>query len=567
MFFIKENFMKRTQNESTVTQNDTVTPAASISIPTVMETMKSRFSPSLNTLVEIANAINGVSYAVAEFVDNSIDAKATQIRLCPVTLNGNLNLLIKDDGEGMTQALLRDAVTLGSTRKASRRNTLLGCKGMGLNSASYYLARRLLILTKSLSGEVSLGSVDFDYLNQNRYTNHWDKISKVEVFSEKVLRGNVLLEEAKKWLDKHTSGTVIILKDIKPQRASGERSLTASLVNTTNKALSLSYIYRWKLNKSFSLFYDDSKIQPTGPGLDFQNNTKKDHVYFLNDNIDGWIRHEVQEEDGTKTMIRVRFTHLGKIHTSNKGGVRILRFSRDVTPRLLRGFWNPDYNLGHLIVEIDCPASFLDKHLNVGIDKVINGITNNAPEDFEFTEHFRRNVLSHRLRKIAAFNVAERRKEAIVTEKHIQVPEILMVHRYKEMLINSYKLQGKSRSEIAKMVRTEFPTINGLRVDLKDGDKYYEFKNHSTPGCVGQVFSYLSALPHLEKYTLVVPKLTNALQKQIEMMTSKESGFVRKNGVSFEIEVIDLSQKFPNILNPEMTKEEVNFLKRKPKKK
>jgi len=536
------------------------------SFPKVPETVNEGFSPNLNTLIEIAEGINGVSYAVAEFIDNASDASAEIVSLEPEEKNGNLNLFIKDNGRGMSLGLLKDAITLGSSKKASHRTKTLGCKGMGLNSASYYLCEELVIFTKTIDGKLSFGKVDFAYLSENRYTNHWDRISSVSELTNEILLSNSSYEKAMKWLEKHDSGTVVYLKKTRTSRIRNQKSLKNMLTRSSNSALSLSYIYRWKLNPEFSIFFDGDKITPTGPGFDYENNQKKDHVYFLNESDNGWITHTVCITDGSKYDVKMRFVHIGEIQSSNKGGVRILRFGRDVTPQLLRGFWSPNYNLGHLVVELDCPAAFLDGRLSFGIDKVINGIIDQNPEEFEFQKHFRV-AFAKRLAIISAHNISTRRSGDLDQGKPSTIPEALLVYRFQNLLINSYKLQGKTNKEINETVSREYPLSNFLRADLKNGDKYYEFKNNSKPAVVSQVFTYLSALPNLESYTIVVPKVTSALKKMCEMLLSEESGFVRRNGVPFKIEFLDLSQSFPALLSPEKTSDEVKYLNGKKKKK
>ena len=85
-----------------------------------------------------------VASAVAELVDNAIEAAATRVRItvdCE-SHTGLPRLSVNDNGEGMTKTVLRTAVQFGgSSRFGSRQGT--GRYGMGLPNSSVSQAKRL----------------------------------------------------------------------------------------------------------------------------------------------------------------------------------------------------------------------------------------------------------------------------------------------------------------------------------------------------------------------------------------------------------------------------------------
>lgn len=83
--------------------------------------------------------------AIADLIDNSIDAKASNIW---VSVDEDLNkIFIADDGTGMSKDTLRTAVQLGG-KKAHDSGTDLGKYGLGLITASLSMGRAIRIVTK-----------------------------------------------------------------------------------------------------------------------------------------------------------------------------------------------------------------------------------------------------------------------------------------------------------------------------------------------------------------------------------------------------------------------------------
>ncbi len=86
--------------------------------------------------------------AVADIVDNSISAKAFNVDIFFDLNNSGATLAILDDGEGMSQDVLIEAMRHGSTNPREKRSTDdLGRFGLGLKTASFSQCTRLTVVS------------------------------------------------------------------------------------------------------------------------------------------------------------------------------------------------------------------------------------------------------------------------------------------------------------------------------------------------------------------------------------------------------------------------------------
>jgi hypothetical protein len=98
-------------------------------------------------------ALRGLGYstasALADIVDNSISAGATEIRLQFDWDKENSRITILDDGHGMSDPELETAMTLGAINPLDERAaTDLGRFGLGLKTASFSQCRRLTVASR-----------------------------------------------------------------------------------------------------------------------------------------------------------------------------------------------------------------------------------------------------------------------------------------------------------------------------------------------------------------------------------------------------------------------------------
>jgi hypothetical protein len=101
--------------------------------------------------------------AIADLVDNSVDAGATTVQITVGRGGGTSFIRIADDGRGMTDRVLDEAMRYGS-RRAYEANDL-GKFGLGLKTASLSQCRRLTVASRTtLRGQIRVRRWDLDHV-------------------------------------------------------------------------------------------------------------------------------------------------------------------------------------------------------------------------------------------------------------------------------------------------------------------------------------------------------------------------------------------------------------------
>ncbi len=136
-----------------------------------------------------------LSTAIADIVDNSISANATEISLDYSWKGKESFITILDNGKGMNLAELVIAMTPGSKDPEDIRDEKdLGRFGMGLKTASFSQCKRLTVVTKKKGYKIIKRCWDIDFINQEEEWTLLDYISDDSLLNK---------------LDKFESGTLI----------------------------------------------------------------------------------------------------------------------------------------------------------------------------------------------------------------------------------------------------------------------------------------------------------------------------------------------------------------------
>lgn len=124
-----------------------------------------RSAPSASILIESMRDIGyTLETAIADIVDNSISAGAKTIDLFADTSTTDVRIGIIDDGAGMTESTLLEAMRLGSRNPLDDRDPSdLGRFGLGLKTASFSQCRRLTVVSRR-NGRTSAARWDLDYV-------------------------------------------------------------------------------------------------------------------------------------------------------------------------------------------------------------------------------------------------------------------------------------------------------------------------------------------------------------------------------------------------------------------
>ena len=128
-------------------------------------------TPHAASLVESLRDIGySLDTALADIIDNSITAGAKTVQLFADTVGDEPAIALLDDGSGMSESELIEAMRPGSKNpRLSRESKDLGRFGLGLKSASFSQCRRLTVITRK-DGVSSGASWDLDRVAE---TNCW----------------------------------------------------------------------------------------------------------------------------------------------------------------------------------------------------------------------------------------------------------------------------------------------------------------------------------------------------------------------------------------------------------
>ena len=161
-------------------------------------------APNPSSMIESMRATGyTLPTAVADLIDNSISAHAGNVWLTFNWLGETSWVRVADDGEGMSEETLRDAMRLGSRHPSMERDAHdLGRFGLGLKTASLSQCRRLTVASKTEGSRVRhVRRWDLDHLAR-KDVKGWQLLTFAASGSEERLevpeienRGTVVLWE------------------------------------------------------------------------------------------------------------------------------------------------------------------------------------------------------------------------------------------------------------------------------------------------------------------------------------------------------------------------------------
>ena len=259
--------------------------------------------PEASSMIETFRAIGyNIETAVADIIDNSISANAKNVWINFEWKGADTWLSIKDDGTGMNNEELIQAMRPGSKNPlADRSSKDLGRFGLGLKTASFSQARQLSVLSKKQDYSNVYWTWDLDYVNQ---TGNWDLIKYLpDNFNENALADL-------------TSGTLVIWNDIdrivKHFKQNDNTALDKFLfiMELVKKHLAMVF-HRFIEGKKIKIFFQDNEISPWNPFLAGEQATQpfsEEHLHNGKVIIKGFVlphKSKIDEEtykhaEGTK---------------------------------------------------------------------------------------------------------------------------------------------------------------------------------------------------------------------------------------------------------------------------
>lgn len=123
--------------------------------------------------------------ALADLIDNSITAGASTVELRTEWAGGRPWISIEDDGHGMSEDTLVEAMRLGSrSPRDERSSTDLGRFGLGLKTAAFSQALSLTVATHAENGALAVRRWDLEHVTAQ---NRWSLLMDADVAAQPVI--------------------------------------------------------------------------------------------------------------------------------------------------------------------------------------------------------------------------------------------------------------------------------------------------------------------------------------------------------------------------------------------
>ena len=216
--------------------------------------------------------------AVADIVDNSIEAEATLINITLKFDGEDSYLVISDNGLGMAPKEIQEALRFGSNRSYDTSDDL-GRFGLGLKTASLSQCERLTVSSRKGEERVRINSYCWD-MAHIEYSNRWE-ILKIE--------NNELKDEVSKHLHR-TTGTVVTWERLGRllgyKYPSGEHARKQADQMVENLKVHLGMIFHRFLSgevddKRIGIYINDTKVTPWDPYSRGEKNTQKLEKFLI----------------------------------------------------------------------------------------------------------------------------------------------------------------------------------------------------------------------------------------------------------------------------------------------
>jgi Histidine kinase-, DNA gyrase B-, and HSP90-like ATPase len=216
--------------------------------------------------------------AIADLIDNSITAGASRIWLTFCWDGSDSWIAILDDGKGMIETELVNAMRLGSRNPLDVREPGdLGRFGLGLKTASFSQCRGLTVRTKVCGQGLVVRRWDLDYINQ---TGEWRLLHTEATGATDKLAG----------LEQLSSGTVVLLEKL--DRVVGKAKVSdrkahdqfLELIETVEKHLAMVF-HRFLEEGSLCLWINGQTVTSWNPFLPDEKATQMlpEEIFFIGD--------------------------------------------------------------------------------------------------------------------------------------------------------------------------------------------------------------------------------------------------------------------------------------------
>jgi len=312
-----------------------------------------QFKSNTPNAAKLISSLRNTGYdsyaAIEDIIDNSIDAQARVIKINIENKDKELCVTIADNGFGMNETVLDQALRLGSLTDRSEISDL-GKFGMGLSTASISMAKKLEVITREKDSEIFYSCQDLDEVQEkNEFVKILRKADKSEISIFQSLVEN--------------SGTLIVLTKVD----------RLSDTNISQFALKLSKdisrIYRKFIESGIEFYVNGKKLDSFDPLMSDNQETQiySDEVYEL----------PVVRDKKNRESIRVKVVILPKVNQElekemkmniRTQGFYILRNNREVAYGLTLDTFVKHNDLNRIRMELSFSAT-LDSEMGVRFSK------------------------------------------------------------------------------------------------------------------------------------------------------------------------------------------------------
>jgi hypothetical protein len=213
--------------------------------------------PQASSMIETFRAIGySIETAVADIIDNAITAGARNVWVDYDWKGSGTLLSILDDGSGMNNEQLIQAMRPGSKNPLDERSINdLGRFGLGLKTASFSQTRKFTVFSKARDYKSVFWTWDLDYVNQEQAWKLVRFIPDEEIWIERIER----LE----------TGTGVIWWDLdrltKDTSEDNEEAKSKFLGIMDSVKTHLSMVFHRYMDEGLTIFFRGREIEPWDP--------------------------------------------------------------------------------------------------------------------------------------------------------------------------------------------------------------------------------------------------------------------------------------------------------------
>lgn len=383
------------------------------------------------------------SYAsVLDIIDNAVDGQATHVDVFIEEREGDIVITILDNGCGMDEDTLSEALRLGSDTVRDPGD--LGKFGMGLVTASIGLSRRVDILTREAAGELLHGAFDLEEI-----AAHDKFVKQLKIAPDE-------------WAEqlRSESGTKVQLS--KTDRISNRH--TTTFANVLRKKIG--QVYRRFLKSGLTIVVNEKPAEAIDPLMLGHADTRL------------VLETELEVEGGTVSLRVVDLPDLGPAGNKEFGiiaqnsGFYILRNHREISEAETFDFFKKHPDWSHFRAEIAFDGT-LDMLFHTDVKKM----TVHPPQSFlDRLRQATQGLISESARQgrqranTARGKVDHSAAEANITRRAplIPKPQALLEQRKPRSRHGSHTAREGDRARTPHI--TDLKTVPGLKVTFDEGD-------------------------------------------------------------------------------------------------